>query len=153
MNKTCRKCGKTKPLTEFHRNGSYAYNNEARYRSWCKECYNTHRKNRGGNSTPEMRKARWKAREASTKGELERRSCEACGNVNVHAHHDDYTKPLKVRLLCVLHHTRWHLNKEKACWLCREKAKQLSGKGLCHRCYERERYRASVGKANYFYDA
>lgn len=27
---------------------------------------------------------------------------------SIHAHHDDYAKPLEVRLLCRRHHNEWH---------------------------------------------
>lgn len=36
-------------------------------------------------------------------GSLEKKKC-FCGNENVQAHHDDYTKPLDVRWLCKIHH-------------------------------------------------
>lgn len=47
-----------------------------------------------------------------TKGDI----CEAdgCGRTDVHAHHDDYTKPLEVRWLCPLHHHRHHAELEAA---------------------------------------
>lgn len=41
-------------------------------------------------------------------GELKRQPCEVCGSENVHAHHDDYAKPLEVRWLCPFHHKEWH---------------------------------------------
>jgi hypothetical protein len=37
-------------------------------------------------------------------GRLKKEPCEVCGEVKVHAHHDDYSKPLKVRWLCPIHH-------------------------------------------------
>lgn len=36
-------------------------------------------------------------------------SCEVCGtNENIHAHHEDYTKPLQIKWLCSPHHTEAH---------------------------------------------
>ena len=43
-------------------------------------------------------------------GELKREPCEICGSgFSVHAHHDDYDKPLDVRWLCSKHHRQWHV--------------------------------------------
>ena len=42
-------------------------------------------------------------------GALTRQPCEKCKTTNnVHAHHDDYSKPLDVRWLCAQHHRDWH---------------------------------------------
>lgn len=37
--------------------------------------------------------------------------CEVCGSSEyIHAHHDDYSKPLIVRWLCASHHKLWHIS-------------------------------------------
>jgi len=41
-------------------------------------------------------------------GELRHQPCERCGATPVHAHHDDYTRPLDVRWLCPACHRLWH---------------------------------------------
>lgn len=40
-------------------------------------------------------------------GRLQRQPCEVCGDT-AQAHHDDYSKPLDVRWLCVKHHAEHH---------------------------------------------
>jgi hypothetical protein len=45
---------------------------------------------------------------AKAKGLLVPQPCEVCGDLKVTAHHDDYSKPLDVRWLCRLHHSRAH---------------------------------------------
>jgi hypothetical protein len=52
--------------------------------------------------------ARWQVRRAIAAGRLTRKPCETCGQLNVHGHHDDYTKPLEVRWLCTACHRDWH---------------------------------------------
>lgn len=42
-------------------------------------------------------------------GKLARKPCEICGK-KAQAHHDDYSKPLDVRWLCVTHHMEHHRN-------------------------------------------
>jgi hypothetical protein len=53
--------------------------------------------------------ARLKVRSALKFGRLVKRPCERCGAADlVHAHHDDYEKPLDVMWLCPLHHRQRH---------------------------------------------
>ena len=41
--------------------------------------------------------------------------CEVCGTEErLHAHHDDYLKPLNVRWLCASHHRQWHIQNGEA---------------------------------------
>jgi hypothetical protein len=43
-------------------------------------------------------------------GHLFKQPCEDCGSEDsLHAHHDDYLKPLNVRWLCAAHHRQWHV--------------------------------------------
>jgi len=39
---------------------------------------------------------------------LKKRPCTICGNINVEAHHDDYSKPLEIKWLCRRHHLQIH---------------------------------------------
>lgn len=41
-------------------------------------------------------------------GKLIKQPCEICSEVKVQAHHDDYSKPLEIRWLCVKHHNEYH---------------------------------------------
>lgn len=54
------------------------------------------------------------ARYAIRKGYLIRQPCEVCSTeIDVQAHHDDYSKPLDVRWLCRKHHREHHKNTDK----------------------------------------
>ena len=58
-------------------------------------------------------RAQNKVYRALKSGELVKGACEVCcTKEGIHGHHDDYTKPLKVRWLCPLHHTATHREKE-----------------------------------------
>ena len=57
---------------------------------------------------PEKRTAYITTGNAIRDGKLIRQSCETCGGTKVHAHHDDYSKPLEVRWLCPRHHNAHH---------------------------------------------
>jgi len=42
-------------------------------------------------------------------GQMTQRPCEVCGSTtNIHAHHDDYSRPLDVTWLCAKHHKERH---------------------------------------------
>jgi len=53
---------------------------------------------------PERVRAHSAVARALRSGRLKKQPCEECGSKDVHAHHDDYSKPLEVRWLCPLHH-------------------------------------------------
>ena len=50
-----------------------------------------------------------KVYEAVKSGKLKRKPCKFCKNPKVHAHHEDYTKPLEVVWLCNSCHRKVHL--------------------------------------------
>ncbi len=45
-------------------------------------------------------------------GTLKRKSCKICG-MKAHAHHEDYSNPLKIEWLCPTHHGKRHNNLQK----------------------------------------
>lgn len=57
---------------------------------------------------PEKVKARQIVQSAIRNGSLVRQRCQVCGSERVHAHHDDYSKPLNVDWLCHTHHMERH---------------------------------------------
>lgn len=57
---------------------------------------------------PERVKARQIAYDALRRGKLAKQACEYCGNLDVRMHHDDYSKPLDVKWLCVECHRIEH---------------------------------------------
>lgn len=58
----------------------------------------------------ERHRAHVQVNKAIAAGKLTRQPCEVCGVAEpIHAHHDDYRKPLKVRWLCPMHHRQHHV--------------------------------------------
>lgn len=57
---------------------------------------------------PEKRRAHKAVEWALLSGTLQKQPCLACGSVDVHAHHPDYSKPLDVRWLCPACHRAEH---------------------------------------------
>ena len=54
------------------------------------------------------RKASDALNNAIKSGKLKKQPCMICGEIKVEAHHYDYTKPLEVEWLCMLHHRQLH---------------------------------------------
>jgi hypothetical protein len=98
---TCSNCGREKEET---------YLNE----SYCRNCKMFKKKLHRPYRTDEQRLKEAVRRVTSNKikqGHLIRLPCEVCcTDVDVHAHHDDYSKPLNVRWLCRKHHQEYHRN-------------------------------------------
>ena len=63
---------------------------------------------------PEKRTAQAKVLNEIRTGRMRRQPCEVCGSSRVHAHHDDYSKPLEVRWLCPKHHAEHHKKERSA---------------------------------------
>ena len=131
MKKKCFKCGETKPLSAFYRHPQMADGHVNK----CKECnkrdvrenrkkkedyYRKYDRDRGNRQYsgycreyreryPNKAKAHRMVKYHIDSGNLTKEPCEVCGSVeNIHAHHDDYLKPLNVRWLCAAHHSQWH---------------------------------------------
>ena len=132
--KTCSCCGKEKPVNEFQvRRAS----SDGRTAS-CKECLQERDRKRAKNpnrvaarevyrgteaykashnaatrrwSTAKriQRKAHIAVNSAMRCGRLEKKPCAICGDVEVEAHHQDYSAPLDVVWLCNKHHVQLHV--------------------------------------------
>lgn len=57
---------------------------------------------------PDSWKAHWTVHNAINRGELIKQPCKICGELKVHAHHKDYSKPLDVEWFCARHHSKYH---------------------------------------------
>jgi len=132
----CKKCGIKKPDSGFDKNKTYksgfssccitcrraydkvrnklphrsrvAYSKTVRGRAvnnaGCKKWRNSHRLESS---------VQQKLRRAVKSGRVDKHPCEVCGDVKVHGHHDDYSKPLSVRWLCHKHHREHHLKERE----------------------------------------
>lgn len=104
--RTCKECRKEKVRQNRRANIEY-------YRAYDRKRGNRQgieyvRKYRAENEA--KYKAHTKVNNAIRSGELNPEPCEMCGiSETVHAHHDDYAKPLNVRWLCAKHHRQWHI--------------------------------------------
>jgi hypothetical protein len=134
--KTCISCKQDKPLSDYYRHKGMADGHLNKCKECQKRNTKTNQilnaeyvreYNRARGKTPERRAAaavrvqRWEAADkrrkschkkvarAIARGDLVRGVCEECGYPDVHAHHDDYDKPLEVRWFCAVHHRELHL--------------------------------------------
>lgn len=135
--KKCKRCKIEKPFTEFYKHAGMADG----FLNTCKTCKKKdaieHRNNnlekiraydraRGNRKSPDYLKKyrekypnKYKAHRMVSNAirdeKLFKESCEICGtNENIHAHHDDYLKPLNIRWLCAAHHHQWHAENGEA---------------------------------------
>lgn len=133
--KPCIRCGLEKPIEEFyaHRKMADGHLNKCKeccradavanrsrkldyYRQYDKDRLQTlrrqvsierHRRSYR-DRYPHKRAAHIAVGNAIRQGRLVKQPCEVCGDSNVDAHHDDYSKPLEVRWLCRKHHLMEH---------------------------------------------
>lgn len=135
--KTCFKCGEMKELSCFYRHKQMADGHVNK----CKECnkrdvqqnrlahieyYREYDRVRGNRQPaeymekyreqfPKKYRAHTLVARAIKAGNLFVMPCETCKtDDSVHAHHDDYAKPLNVRWLCAAHHKQWHMQNGEA---------------------------------------
>lgn len=80
----------------------------------CRTCKTTAITKRWREKNPEKLKAQKIVQFAVQYGQMTKQPCEVCGAERVDAHHDDYSKPLKVRWLCRLHHAAVHKEAKRA---------------------------------------
>jgi hypothetical protein len=134
--KTCNKCGSSKELSEFYRDPGNSDGRMARCKdchclaATLRQIKNadqireydrirskdpkrkemTRKYKRNANlRNPQRSSAQQKVSYAVRTGRMIRMPCETCGTTEqVHAHHDDYSRPLDVRWLCRIHHTQHH---------------------------------------------
>lgn len=113
MEKSCTACGRTLPLTAFHRRRHYVLTT---VRAECRECTATRmtawRAQRGPLDEEARRResVRARTRRALTSGKLQRCPCEVCGE-RAEPHHRTYDGPtahLDVDWLCKEHHELLH---------------------------------------------
>ena len=132
MDKICFKCLNLKTLSDFYKHPRMADG----HLNKCKNCakadaieirkknvihYREYDKLRGNRQTFKSRlehkkrnliayAARTLVGNAIRDGKLLKKySCEICQSTkSIHAHHDDYSKPLCVRWLCAACHSQWH---------------------------------------------
>ena len=129
--KECFKCGEVKDIDYFYKHKQMPDG----HLNKCKECtkkdvlkhrlknidrireYDRNRGNRQNKKYiaeyrakyPNKYKAHRIVQNAIRSNKLFREPCEVCGiEEKIHAHHDDYLKPLNVRWLCSSHHHQWH---------------------------------------------
>lgn len=86
---------------------------------YCNECHASYMRDNRPKHSELLPEQRLKANARSylntylKRGKIKKKPCEICGDENVQAHHDDYTKPLEVRWLCNKHHKKYHQDQLK----------------------------------------
>jgi len=133
----CSSCGEEKPLEEFHRNRGKPAGRSDMCRS-CRSIYdrtqnakperiekfkqyrqeestmmrNRERSRQAYINCPEAYKAKALVSRLISLGLIEREPCQVCASEeDIHAHHDDYSRPLEIIWLCRAHH--WWIERIK----------------------------------------
>lgn len=129
--KKCFKCLEVKPLSDYYKHKqmgdghlnkckSCTKNDVTKNRDKNIEKYRAYDRDRGNRQSsgylkdyrekfPNKYRAHSLVNNAIRDDKLIKEDCEICStDLDVHAHHDDYLKPLKVRWLCAAHHSQWH---------------------------------------------
>jgi len=133
--KTCFKCGSAKPLVEFYRHPQMADGTLNKCKECAKADVRNGRADRGDyyrqydktryqseprkkHALEQQRKYRFRhpLKDAAHRilnqniktGHVKRQPCEVCGSLKSEGHHDDYSKPLDVKWLCLKHHRERH---------------------------------------------
>ena len=142
MEKICFKCGETKALNEFYKHSAMGDGHLNKCKECTKKDANAHRavniekcrsydverakrperkvhaleeSRRWASEDKRRRPAQSKVNHAILSGKLTRLPCERCGRAdNVHAHHEDYDKPLDVVWLCPVCHKARHAEMKRA---------------------------------------
>ena len=117
--KRCNTCLIEKDESMFNKQN----NNPDGLRYACRSCSNEYnrqwRKTEGARLSKRMTegkdrrkpRARWAVKRAEIRGDLIRSPCMICGSdSDIHAHHDNYDKPLDVVWLCRSHHNERHVS-------------------------------------------
>lgn len=109
----CKECTKKDVIKYRRENDSVREYDRVRAKSPKRRENSTLINKRWRKENPEGYKAHSAVSNAVRSGILVKSPCEVCGCERVHAHHDDYSKPLSVRWLCALHHHRFHSEERK----------------------------------------
>ena len=114
--KSCSRCRQVKSLDSF----DYSRASRDNHHHRCKTCDRRRDQERRRNGSLLRSTLRWRqrhpqavaahklVRRAIQHGELQREQCCICGRAKSHAHHEDYSKPLDVVWLCLVHHAEHH---------------------------------------------
>ena len=130
LTKSCLECNEVRPIEDFYKNTSMTSGRVNKCKCCTKkgvtanrslniEHYREYDRARGNRQEdgylkgwrakyPNKYKAHGMVARAIRSRKLFKEPCEVCGGAEVHAHHDDYAKPLNVRWLCPAHHKEWH---------------------------------------------
>lgn len=128
--KICKACGQEKPKDEFYTRAAKC---KPCYRAAVKQnrlekadYYREYDRKRGNRQPtgylkeyrekyPNKYRSHSLVNNSIRDGKLHPEPCEVCGvTEKIHAHHDDYLKPLNVRWLCAAHHKQWHAENGEA---------------------------------------